>query len=366
MTRLPGFSYDGPDPDGFMTAGEVTRFFDRYADSFSAPVRELTSVRRLATHETGFEVTTDDGMLTARNVVIATGWCDRPAIPAVADRLPAGIHQVTPDRYRRAADLPDGNVLVVGASATGVQLASELRADGREVTIAVGRHSRIPRTYRGMDVMWWLDQIGAFERTIDDVTDPVASRHDPSLQLVGRPDRESLDLATLQARGVRLAGRLTGIDGGRARFDRELWTVLAAADRAMLRMLDRIDVAIEATGLAGEVMAPDRPGAVAPASACDRLDLRAAGITSVVWATGHRRVYDWLDLPILDQRGEIVQRRGVTPVPGAYVLGQRFQHFRNSNFIDGVGRDASYVATHIVASSARGNPRSDSRLFAKA
>jgi len=366
MTRLPGFAYDGPDPDGYMTAGEATRFFDRYADSFSAPVREGTTVRRLSADDDGFAVATDDGVFTSRNVVIATGWCDRPAIPAMANRLDGGIHQVSPSDYRRPSDLPPGNVLVVGASATGVQLADELRRDGREVTIAVGSHSRMPRTYRGMDVFWWLDQIGSFDRTIDDVPDTVSARFEPALQLVGRPDRQTLDLTTLQRAGVRLSGRLLGLDGRRARFDRNLWSVLASADRAMLRTLDRIDVAIERWGLADEVMPPDRPNAVAPASVRDDLDLGAAGITSVVWATGFRRAYDWLDLPILDGRGEIMQRRGLTRLPGAYVLGQRFQHFRNSSFIDGVGRDASYVATHIVASSVRGNPRADSGLFAKA
>jgi putative flavoprotein involved in K+ transport len=354
MTRLPGFAYDGPDPDGFMTAAEVTELFGRYAATFDAPVRAHTNVRRLSATDAGFAVTTDDDVLTARNVVIATGWCDRPAIPAIARCAPASIHQMAPSDYRRPTDLPPGNVLVVGASATGIQLADELRRDGRQVTIAVGSHSRMPRTYRGMDVFWWLDQIAAFDRTIDDVVDAHAARFEPSLQLVGRPDRATLDVAALRAAGVRLAGRLVAFESGRARFGHDLGTVLADADRAMHRTLDRIDIAIAGGGLTAEVDAPDRPMSVAPTDdAPDQLDLARAAITSIVWATGFRRNYDWLDLPIVDAAGEIAQRRGVTPMPGAYVLGQRFQHFRNSNFIDGVGRDAAYVATHIVASSIR-------------
>ncbi|HZI43826.1 MAG TPA: NAD(P)-binding domain-containing protein [Ilumatobacter sp.] len=353
MTRLPGYSYDGPDQDGFMTAGEVVGFFEDYAESFDAPVRDSTAVRRVAPCGDLFVIETDDGPFLARNVVIATGWCDQDAVPAMATNISSRINQVVPSRYRNPDDLPAGGVLVVGASATGVQLAQELHLSGRPVTLAIGTHSRMPRTYRGMDSYWWLELLGALDRTIDDVGDPLAARREPSLQLVGSPEGSTLDLATLQTIGVRLVGRLQAIDGGRATFAPNLNAIVADTDRRMHRVLDRVDDAVERLSLSAEMLAPDRPGRVAPVSPIASLDLHAAGITSVVWATGYRRRYDWIELPILDQHGEIVQYRGVTPTPGVYVLGQRFQHYRSSNFIDGVGRDALAVAEHITATPAR-------------
>ena len=353
MTRLPGYSYEGPDQDGFMTAGEVVGFFEGYADSFDAPVREFTAVRRVAPCGDLFVVDTDDGPFLARNVVIATGWSDQAAVPAQAANVSSRIKQILPTHYKNPDDLPAGGVLVVGASSTGVQLAQELHLSGRPVTLAIGSHTRMPRSYRGMDSYWWLDLLGDLDRTIDEVGDPVAARHEPSLQLVGSPEGSTLDLSTLQSIGVRLTGRLQAIDGGRATFASNVNAVVADTDRRMHRVLDRVDDAVERLSLSTELLAPDRPGRVAPVSPIESLDLHSAGITSIVWATGFRRQYDWVDLPILDRRGEITQYRGVTPIPGAYVLGQRFQHYRSSNFIDGVGRDALAVAEHITATPAR-------------
>lgn len=347
MTRLPGFEYSGPDPDGYMTALETAAFFHRYATSFDAPLQQHTAIERVSKVGEQFVVETDHGPFRSDKVVIATGWCDRPAVPAMAEHLSTDIHQVIPSGYRRPSDLPEGGVLVVGASATGVQLADELQASGRHVTLAVGSHSRMPRRYRGMDTFWWLDLIGTFDKTIDDVADVAAARSEPSLQLVGRADNRTLDLTTLHADGVRLVGRLNGVDGTRISLATGVNSVIDAADRQMNAVLGRIDQAIARLGLSSEVYDREWIPRVAPIDAPDSLDLAAAGITSVVWATGHRRPYEWLDLPILDRRGEVQQYRGVTPLPGAYVLGQRFQHHRNSNFIDGVGRDAQYVADHI-------------------
>ena len=237
-------------------------------------------------------------------------------------------------------------MLVVGASATGVQLAEELRAAGRHVVLAVGRHSRVPRRYRGMDIFWWLERIGALDRTIDEMPDQVAARHEPSLQLVGRPDHRTVDLATLQAAGVELAGRLVSLDGHRARFAGDLAANVMAADVRPRRVLRRIDRAHRrAPASATRCSSPEPLSIVSTAGIARRARPAAPRASrSIVWATGHRRVYDWLQIPVLDARGEIRQRRGVTPVPGLYVLGQRFQHRRNSNFIGGVGRDAAHVA----------------------
>ena len=180
----------------------------------------------------------------------------------------------------------------------------------------------------------------------------MAARSEPSTQLVGRPDHTTIDLPTLQAQGVDLAGRLLGADGTRVFVGTDAGAVVDAADRRMRRVLARIDHAIERLGLTSEVLDAEPLPAVSPISAPDEFDLRDAGINTVVWATGHRRRYEWLQLPILDGRGEIRQYRGVTPQPGAYVLGQRFQHYRNSNFIDGVGRDARFVAEQICRTNA--------------
>ena len=348
MNTLPGEAYHGPDPNGFSSAAAFNGHLTRYAESFGAPVEEHSGVHLLRKRDHQFEVVTGRAAWLATHAIIATGWCDRPAVPAAAHALPADIHQIVAGEYRNPDSLPGGGVLVVGASATGVQLADELRAAGRDVTIAVGRHTRLPRTYRGMDIYWWLDRLGLLDTTIDEMPDRLRARHEPSAQLVGRPDHRRLDLTTLHADGVRLAGRVLAIDGHRVRLATDLPATVAAADQRMRRLLRRVDRHIEANGLRHEMLAVDRARTLAPPRAVRDLDLRAAGIRTVVWATGYRRSYPWLRLPVLDRSGEIRQRRGRTPVPGLYVLGQRFQHYRSSNLIGGVGRDATFVADHIT------------------
>jgi putative flavoprotein involved in K+ transport len=199
-----------------------------------------------------------------------------------------------------------------------------------------------------MDIYWWLERIGNFDTTIDQIPDPDRARREPSAQLVGRPDGRSLDLSTLQDAGVRVSGRVTGIDGHRVAFADDLAGTAAVADRRMRRVLAAIDRHIDDEGLSSEVLAPEPVPEPRPGAWPDRLDLRANGIRTVIWATGHRRSYPWLRVPVLDSAGEIRQRLGVTPSLGLYVLGQRFQHFRSSNFIDGVGRDATFIADQLT------------------
>jgi putative flavoprotein involved in K+ transport len=356
MSRLPGWSYRGNDPEGFMTRDEVIDYLDGYAQSFAAPVEELTTVLRVAPQGGGWLVDTDRGCWSARNVVVATGDADQPRVPSWARHLSGDVLQLTPTAYRNARRLPPGGVLVAGASATGAQLAEELRRDGREVVLAVGRHNRLPRRYRGRDIMWWLDRTGSLDRSLADLPDPVAARHEPSLQLVGRPTAEDIDLGVLLAQGVRLAGRLVGLDGWRARFAADLVQTVADADARLERVLARIDRyvhghALEARVAAAEPVARVRLLGNGPAE----LDLREAGITTVLWATGYRRDYSWLQAPVLDDAQEIRHHRGRTPLPGLYVLGLRFQTRRRSSFIDGVGRDAQEVAEAIAGAS--GDPR---------
>jgi putative flavoprotein involved in K+ transport len=347
MNTLPGYP-QVPAPDGYMRAVQFAAYLERYARMFAAPVVEEAAVDAVSFDGVAYTVATTAGTWRAANVVVATGWCDLPAVPAFSGRLDAGVLQLTPNRYRNPGSVPDGGVLVVGASATGVQLAAELRAAGHEVVLAVGRHTRLPRRYRGMDIFWWLQRTGNFDRTIDEMPDPVSARREPSTQLVGRPDGRSVDLLTLQEAGVRLVGRMVDADGRGVVCADDLAATTAEADQRMRRVLAKVDRHIDETGLAREVDDPDDIRPVVAPAAPERLDLRAEGITSVIWATGHRRSYPWLKVPVLDEAGEIRQHRGATPAPGLYVLGQRFQHFRSSNFVHGVGRDAAYVALHLA------------------
>ena len=350
QSRLPGFRYAGEDADGYMTMPEVVSYLEGYARSFGAPVEEGTTVRTVEPVDGGYRITTDSGIWRAANVVIATGYCDLPFMPEMARRLPADVRQVVPTRYRNPGELPEGGVLVVGASASGIQLADEIHASGRAVTLAVGRHTRMPRRYRGRDILWWLDAMGLFDQGAEDVYDLEIAREQPSLQLVGRPDHATLDLPLLESRGVRLVGRALGTEGSRVFFDDDLVKHTAGADVKLGTLLARIDEYVVQSGLEGEVDAaePFVPF-LWPAPAPTAVDLRDEGIRTVVWATGFRRRYPWLKVPVLDARGEIRHESGVTPAPGLYVLGLNFQRRRKSTFIDGVGDDARELADHIAS-----------------
>ncbi len=347
QSRLPGYRYQGADPDGFMTMPDVIGFLDGYAQSFAAPVETGTSVAHVSGDADGYTVVTTRGVWEAPNVVLATGFSDRPYVPRLASRLSGDLHQITPSAYRRAGDLPPGGVLVVGASASGVQLAEEIHASGRPVTLAVGRHTRLPRRYRGRDIFWWMDRMGVFDETIGSVFDAEVSKQQPSLQLVGRPDHRTIGLRELADQGVRLTGRLVSADGRRVAFDDSLVATVAAADVKLASLRRRIDDFIRASGagqLAGEpdVFEPSWPLAVdVPASS---MDLGAEGIATVMWATGFTRSYPWLKVPVLDARGDIAHAGGVTASDGLYALGLHFQRRRKSAFIDGVGDDARYLA----------------------
>ena len=200
-----------------------------------------------------------------------------------------------------------------------------------------------------MDIWWWLDQTCTFAVTIDEVADPAQARAEGALQLIGRDDHRDVDLPALQRLGVRLAGRLVGVDGTQVEFAPDLDESTAAADGRLARLLARIDDHITRSGLDAEVLRPATTAGVQPAERLTRLDLRREGVGTVLWATGYRRPYPWLQIPVLNSAGELVHRRGVTPVDGLYVMGQRFQYRRDSNFIDGVRHDAAYLAQHIAA-----------------
>jgi putative flavoprotein involved in K+ transport len=267
-------------------------------------------------------------------------------VPAWARQLPDSIAQVLPEDYRSPRELPAGGVLVVGASSTGAQLAEEIHLSGRPVTLSVGRHIPLPRRYRGRDVMDWLDAAGVLNQRAESVSDLDAARRQPSMQLVGR-DGPDLDLAHLDRLGIDLVGRALDFEGQRVRFGAQLRQSCAEATVRRRRLLDGIDAILRAGCDKAEAPA-ETPTFVPPDAGRGTLDLRAAGIGSVVWATGYRRRYDWLELPLTDSAGELRHDGGLTAAPGIYTLGLRFLRRRNSNFIDGVGRDAEELAADIA------------------
>lgn len=348
QTRLPGWTYDGPDADGYMHWRETVAHIERFARSFDAPLVTGVTVTSVRARADRFEVDTTHGTWLADHVVIATGDCQKTRRPAFADRLSTDLVQLDPTRYRNPSQLPDGGVLVVGASATGAQIASELQAAGRAVTLAVGRHTRLPRSYRGRDILWWLDAMGVLDERADQVQDLDVSREQPSLQLVGTPEGSDLGLRELGAFGVRLVGRALDGTGHAIHLDEDLIESTVAADVKLARLLERVDRFIDRSGY-GEEFPPAAPFEPTPLVASpDRIDLRAEGIRSVLWATGYRRDYGWLDVPALDAAGEIIHSGGVTPVPGLYVLGLRFLRRRKSSFIDGAADDARDLTIHLV------------------
>ena len=345
MSRLPGWSYQGDDPDGFMSASDFARYLEAYEQISCMPVQHDTEVLSVQPHAGGFQVETDRGVWLARIVVIATGHCDVPSVPPMARQLSPSVLQITPATYWNPAALPKGGVLVVGASATGVQLADEIQRSGRPVTISVGRHTRLPRRYRGRDIWWWLDGIGVLDETLDTVAEQERARLQPSFQLVGRSDHRTLDLATLRDAGVRLVGRAAGIEDQRVHLLDDLADTIGSAQKSLERLLERIDRAADPNAGPRE---PDAARIISVGPAPESLNLAAEGIHTVIWATGYRRDYSWLRVPVLDGSQEIVHRGGVTPSPGLYVLGLRFMRRRRSNFIDGVGADAEVLANHAI------------------
>jgi len=286
----------------------------------------------------GFEVSTDQGPWTARTVMLAPGLTV-PVIPPLADALPADLVQLPVTEYANPQQLPAGGVLVVGGSASGVQIAEEVHRSGRPVTLAVGEHVRVPRRYRGRDILDWLEVTGILDETWEHIDDIVRVRHLPSMQLIG--ENRTLDLNVLQDAGVRLVGRLVGVRGSTAQFAGSLANVCAPADLKLGRLLDTIDAV---AGSRGERFEPTR----LPAPTLT-LDLAAEGIGTVLWATGVRPDFSWLHVPVFDRRGRLAHSGGVTAHPGLYVGGLPVLRRRRSSYIDGAAADATELTAHLAA-----------------
>jgi len=349
QSRLPGYAYEGDDPDGFMTMPEVIGFLAGYAARVAAPVESDTAVTSVRPCGDGYRIVTTQGEWRCRAVVVASGACNLPDVPAVAEALPHGVTSLTPGDYRSPAQLPEGGVLVAGASATGIQLAEEIHRSGRPVTLAVGGHVRTPRLYRGRDIMWWLDATGVLDERYDEVDDVVRVRNLPSFQLVGSPSRATIDLAALQGAGVRLVGRLAGIRDGKAQFSGSLRNQCNLADLKLARLLDTIDQWADTAGIDGGCGPPERfPATFVEPSPPLGLDLTRGEVKTVIWATGYRPDLSWLDVPVLDPKGRLRHDGGVTEAPGLYALAMPFLRRRKSTLIDGAADDARDLSDHLV------------------
>jgi putative flavoprotein involved in K+ transport len=332
-----------------MTMSELIEFIDGYARVASAPVRTATDVTSVCRTDDGYHVRTSRGEIRCRVLIIATGACNQPVVPKLAAAVPASVDQLTPFDYRNPDQLRDGGVLVVGASATGVQLAAELRRSGRPVTLAVGEHVRLPRTYRGRDVLWWMDAAGVWDQSWRDIDDLTRARRLPSPQLVGTPERSTLDLNALAASGVELVGRWSAQRDRSALFSGGLRNVFALADLKMDRLLDTFDEWARTGGVDTEVDAPERFAPTeAPSATRLQVDLGSGEFDTIVWATGFRPNYRWLDVPVLDRKGTLRHEGGIVDSPGLYALGLPVLRRRKSTFIHGITDDARDVVDHLV------------------
>lgn len=350
QSRLPGFGYEGEHPDAYRTMPEVIDFIGRYARVISAPVQTHTTVTSVRSADRGYLVTTDRGDWLCRTVVLASGACNIARIPAVAEATPSAIAAFTPIQYRNPGQIEEGGVLVVGASATGTQIAYEIHRSGRPVTLAVGEHIRVPRMYRGKDLEWWMDAAGVLDERYDAVDNIVRARRVPSLQLAGSPERMTLDLNALTSIGVKLVGRLAGINEGKAQFSGSLRNQCALSDLKMGRLLDTIDEWASENGFDGEAEAPHR---LAPTEVDESpplgLDLASGEIKTIIWATGFHPDYSWLHVPVFDRKGQIRHDGGIVEAPGMYLMGLQFLRRRKSALIDGAGDDARDLSGHLAS-----------------
>jgi putative flavoprotein involved in K+ transport len=347
---LPDFSFPHTDPDGFAATGEIVEFIEAYAAFVAPPIRCGVAVTRLRCRDgaAGFVAETSDGVIEAANVVVATGPYQRAIIPDLL-RDDASVFQVHASRYLNPEQLPPGAALVVGSGASGAQITEELFRAGRRVYLSVGQHTRLPRRYRGRDLIWWLNAMG-----IDQI--PVEARGPSRLLplITGAYGGYTIDFRRFAADGVTLLGRVRAARDGVIDIAPDLADSLADGDAAYSTFLGMVDAHVQQHGLkmpeepAARAVLPDPPCVTEPLR---RLDFRADGIGAVIWATGYGVDFGWIDVPVLDGRGEPLHRHGITEVPGMYFLGLQWLSKLKSSFLSGVGDDAAVLADHIAARS---------------
>jgi putative flavoprotein involved in K+ transport len=346
--ELPGYAYSGNDPDGFSHKDAVLGFIEDYAAHTRAPVRTATNVLELKrASQTGrYLVRTDRGDLETCNVVIATGPYQRPRTPRLSGSLPPDVLQLHASEYRNPAALPAGAVLVVGSGASGCQIADELREAGRLVYLSVGRHTRLPRRYRGRDAFWWLCALGWYDAIVDE--SPEALRTARFL-FTGVRGGYDIDLRRSAANGMVLLGHLGDVRDGRLALLPDVEESLMRGDQAFEEFTRAVDEHVSKTGIDALDDGGLRPIS-RPIDAIREVDVRDAGIHSIIWSTGYSLDFGWIDLPIFDACGEPIQRRGVTAAPGIYFLGLKRQYKMKSSLLCGVGEDAAYLAEQIMES----------------
>ena len=352
--QLPGHPYAGGDPHGFMGRDDVVRYVEGYAAAFSPPVREGVDVRRLSRRpDGGFEVATDVGpSLTADAVVVATGSYHVPIIPRPAERLPSDVGQIHSAQYRNPEQLPPGAVLVVGTGQSGAQIAEDLHLAGRTVHLCVGTAPRVARFYRGRDVVDWLADMGHYDLSVDQHPDGERVRHRANHYVTGRDGGRDLDLRQRATEGMRLYGRLADVQGTTLTFGPDLRANLDHADQVSANIKAAIDKFIAKRHLDAPAEPPYVPPWQPPADPAPSVDLRAAGIASVVWCVGYRSDFGWVDVPVFDAAGDPAHVRGVTAVPGLYFLGLPWLYTWGSGRFAGIARDAAFVVDHLAAAAA--------------
>jgi putative flavoprotein involved in K+ transport len=348
LCQLPGFPYDGDDPDGFMLRDQIVDYVERFARSFGSPYQGGVEIERVgASGDAGrFRLVTSKGEFTADNLIIAAGTHQHPNIPGWDRKLPAEITKLHTRDYRTPGQLPDGAVLVVGSGQSGCQVAEDLHGTGREVHLCVGNAGRIPRRYRGRDILEWDVVTGYFDLMVDDHPKGRDIRFKPHPHLSGRDGGHTIDLRQMALNGVRLHGKVLDAEGSAIRLSGNLAETLDSIDRGCRATMDGIDSYIVEHGLDAPEADID-PVDWEPAPGSPLLDLDQAGIKSVIYATGFHFDFGWIDLPVFDARGYPRYERGVTEIPGLYFVGLHWMHTQGSGLFYQVGRDAKYVVDHL-------------------
>ena len=351
QARLPGMVYEGDDPDGFLTVPQVSHFIESYADKISVPLERRTNVLAIKPHGGGYLIETTQGDWQARGVVLASGACNKSNVPlALTESLSDSIQIVHAIDYRSPDQLAEGGVLVVGAAATGTQLALEVQHSGRPVTLAVGEHVRLPRIYRERDIFYWMEAVGLLDEGYKEVDDIKRARNVSSPQLIGSPEHASLGLNELTKSGVKLIGRYVGLRQSVAQFSGSLRNHCALADLKMNRLLKRIDEWISEEGLDSHVASPHRFDSTQVESSPPlEINFASSDIRTILWATGFQPDYEWLHAPVFDRKGRIRHDGGVVDAPGMYLLGVNFLRRRKSSFIHGAEDDANDLSDHLAA-----------------
>ncbi|MDX1617046.1 MAG: NAD(P)-binding domain-containing protein [Candidatus Promineifilaceae bacterium] len=347
--RLPGAHYDGDDPDGFLTKPEIVAYFEKYVEQFNLPVQYNIEVLEITLLEdgNGYQVKTSDGTFQAENVVMATGSFQKPRIPAFSASMPADILQIHSADYRNPKQLPEGAVLVVGSGQSGMQIAEELYQSGRKVYLSVGSTPRVPRRYRGRDIISWFVETGFFGQTVNTLPSPKA-RLASNPHLSGKDGGHSLNLHQFARDGVRLLGYLAGAQDGKVLLKPNLKENLAKADQVEKDIVGMIDRYIEKNGIdAPPDTLPDLEDGYS-VEVITELDLESANINSVIWAIGYTADYSLVKLAITDEDGFPIQQRGVTQYPGLYFVGMTWLHKRDSATLPGVGEDVEYIVAHMT------------------